>query len=148
MKDLLLLFLLVFLTECLCCTRLNLVFPWWLSFLVLRTQIFDESTFKDLVYIAFNLADNADIVSLDQRDSRALGACAGSTSDAVYISICRSWHIEVDHMTDVIYVDAASGNIGGQQDADFAFSEATQSLESLFLFHVATHKATCYPFSL
>ena len=53
----------------------------------------------------------------DQRDRNALGAGARGATDAVDISFGDVGKIEIHHMADAVDIDAAGGDVGGDQDA-------------------------------
>ena len=59
----------------------------------------------------------------DQRDRDALGAGARGAADAVDIGLGHVRQVEIDDMADAVDVDAAGGDVGGDQGADFAGAE-------------------------
>src|SRR5579872_2417049 len=59
----------------------------------------------------------------DQRDRDPFGAGARGTADAMDIGFGNVGKIEIHHMRDAIDIDAAGGNVGGDQRADFAGAE-------------------------
>src|SRR6185437_3683634 len=66
------------------------------------------------------------LAARDQRDRDALGAGARGAADAVDIGLRNVRKVEIDHMADAVDVDAAGGNVGGDQRADFAGAEGRQ----------------------
>ena len=57
--------------------------------------------------------------------------------DAVRVGIYRVRHIEVDDVGDIGYVDAARGDVGGDQDVEFAVAETVKCPLPLILGHIA-----------
>ncbi len=62
----------------------------------------------------------------DQRDRGAFSAGARGAADAMDIGLGHVGQIEVHHMADAVDVDAARGDIGGDQRADLAGAERRQ----------------------
>ena len=67
----------------------------------------------------------------------ALGSCAAGTADAVDEVVAGIGQVVVDDVRDVGDVDAASGDVGGDQDAVLAVGEALESGGALGLAAVA-----------
>ncbi|MGY3078996.1 hypothetical protein ACVWZZ_005404 [Bradyrhizobium sp. LM6.10] len=63
------------------------------------------------------------LAACDQRDRGALGAGARGAADAVHVGLGHVGEVEIDDVGDAVDVDAASGDIGGDQRADFTGAE-------------------------
>jgi hypothetical protein len=61
-----------------------------------------------------------------ESDGRSAGAGARGAADAVNIAFRLMRQIEIHHMRDVVDVDAARGDVGGDERADLAFAERFQ----------------------
>jgi hypothetical protein len=59
----------------------------------------------------------ADLAALHQRDDHAGGPGAGRTARAVQVVLVVVRRVEVHDQVDVVYVDAARRDVGGDQDA-------------------------------
>ncbi len=73
----------------------------------------------------------------DQRDRDAVGAGARGAADAVDIGFRDVGQVEIDHMADAVDVDAAGGDVGGDQRADLAGAERRQHALAVVLRLVA-----------
>src|ERR1035437_3949977 len=71
----------------------------------------------------FDIAQKGHFLSRAKRDRDALRAGARGAADAMDIGLGNVGEIEVHHMTDAVDVDAAGGNVGGDQGADLAGAE-------------------------
>ena len=78
----------------------------------------------------------------DSPDSQgAVLARAGRTADAVDIGFRHIGQLEVHHVGDLVHVDAARGDVGGDQDAQLAVLEGFQRALALGLALVAVDGA-------
>lgn len=60
----------------------------------------------------------------DQRDRQALGAGATGPADAVHVLVAAARHVEVDHQVQAFDVQAACGDVGGDEDLHRALLQA------------------------
>jgi hypothetical protein len=58
------------------------------------------------------------VLTGDERDDVATGACAAGTARAVHVGLLILWGIEVDHTVNTVNVDATGGDIGPDQDLE------------------------------
>src|SRR3954452_5744288 len=63
------------------------------------------------------------LAACDQRDRSAFGAGARGAADAVDVGLGYVGQVEIDDVRDAVDIDAAGGNIGGDQRADIAGAE-------------------------
>ena len=68
-------------------------------------------------------------------------AGAAGTADAVDVVLGRERHVEVEHMAHRHDVEAAGGDVGGDQDLDLALLELLERLHACRLAHVAMQRA-------
>ena len=67
-------------------------------------------------------------------------AGAAGAADAVDVALAVLGRVEVDDVRDAVDVDAAGGDVGGDQDVDVPGLEAGQGLLALALGLVAVHR--------
>src|SRR5690606_1556264 len=79
------------------------------------------------------------IVLAGKADRGTAGAGTAGAADAVHIVVRHLRQGKVDHVTDTVDVNAATGHVGGHQYADLALAEAFQNLDALVLRYVAGH---------
>ena len=60
----------------------------------------------------------------DERDRLAAASRAASPAGAVNVILVLAWRIEVDHMRDVVEIQAACRDIGGDEGRHLAALEA------------------------
>ena len=77
------------------------------------------------------------LVAGDEADGRAVGTRAGRPADAVDIGFRYEGQFEVHHVRDAVHIDAAGGDVGGDQDAQLAGLEGGQGALTLGLGLVA-----------
>ena len=70
------------------------------------------------------LADVATLVCGDERDPDPLGTGPAGSPDAVHVRLAVVRRIEVDHVRDSGHIDAARGDIGGDEHVDRTRLEA------------------------
>ena len=87
-----------------------------------------------------DIADERDFVAIAQRDRNTVGAGARRSADAMHIGFRQVRHIEIHHMADAIDIDAARGNIRGDERLDLAFAESRQHTLALVLRFVAVDR--------
>ena len=88
----------------------------------------------------FDLHHEAFFVQADQADGLAAGARAAGATDAVHVVFRHVGNFIVDDMRQVINIDTASSNVGGDQGADVAALEAGQCLRACALALVAVQR--------
>src|SRR5690606_19390012 len=67
---------------------------------------------------AFDGLQQLALLRLHQRDRLPLGASAASTADAVHVILRHVGQLEVDHMGQLVDVEAAGGDVGRHQHPD------------------------------
>src|SRR6266702_279013 len=77
----------------------------------------------------------------DQRDRRAFGAGARGAADAVDVRLRHVRQVEIDDVGDAVDIDAASGDVGGDQRADVTGAELRQRPLAMVLRLVAVDGA-------
>src|SRR5215471_17732199 len=81
----------------------------------------------------------------DQRDRNAIGAGARGAANAMDICLGHVGKIEVHDMRDTVDVDAAGGDVCGNQNTDFAAAKGSQRAFALVLRFVAVNGARGHP---
>ena len=81
------------------------------------------------------------LVAGDEADGGAVLARAGRAADAVDIGLRHIGQLEVHHVGDLVHVDAARGDVGGDQDAQLAVLERLKRALALRLALVAVDGA-------
>ncbi len=81
-----------------------------------------------------------DLVGEHEADPGAAVAGAAGAADPVHVGVLVAGGVEVDHVGDVGDVDAAGGDVGGDQGVDLAPLEAGQRSFALALALVAVHR--------
>ena len=85
-------------------------------------------------------ADVAALLRQDERDAGAAAARAAGAADAVDVVVVALRRIEVDHVRDVVDVEAAGGNVGRDERRDAAGLELSERALALVLREVAVHR--------
>ena len=67
-----------------------------------------------------DVGDQARVVARDQRDRQARRAGAAGAADAVHVVLGVERHVEVEHRRQVDDVEAARGDVGGDEHVDLA----------------------------
>ena len=67
-----------------------------------------------------DIAQERRFLVIAERDRHAVGAGARGAADAVHVRSRDVRQIVIDHMADAVDVDAAGGDVGGDQDAQLA----------------------------
>jgi len=75
---------------------------------------------------ALDIAQERTLLLIAERKGDAIGACARGTSNAMDVAFGDVGQVVVDHMADAFHVDAARGDVSGDQDAHLAILEASQ----------------------
>ena len=75
-----------------------------------------------------------------ERDRRAGGAGAGGAADSVDIAFRLVGHVVIDDVGDAVDVDAAGGDVGGDEHADLAVAERGEHALALRLRLVAVER--------
>ncbi len=105
---------------------------------MLGTQLVDHPTLEALFGVAFDLGHHGHVVGLHQADGTTAVAGAAGTADTVNVNIGAIRHVVVDYMADIRQVDAAGGNVGGDEEGHLPFMELADRLDALGLLHLAT----------
>src|SRR6478752_9794964 len=82
------------------------------------------------------------LAACDQRDRGALGTRARGAADAMHIGLRHVGQVEIDDVGDAVDVDAAGGDIGGDQRADLAGAEQSERPFAVVLRLVAVDGAS------
>ena len=77
----------------------------------------------------------------DQRDRQALGAGATGAADAVHVLVAAA-HVEVDHQVQAFDVQAACGDVGGDEDLHRALLQALDGQLAVLLVLLAMQDET------
>ena len=72
---------------------------------------------------ALDRAQHAALARRDEQDRLAAAAGAAGAADAVHVAFGVVRHVVVDHVADALHVQAARGDVGGDQDVDLAVLE-------------------------
>ena len=86
---------------------------------------------------ALDVADEAPFSGADERDGDARGARPAGPADTVHVVFRAARQVEIDHVRDVAHVDAARGDVSGDQQADIAGLEMLKGAVAVALVHVA-----------
>ena len=95
--------------------------------------VFDQR----LLDARFNAPQFADIARRDIADGHAGGAGATGAADAMNVLVGIAGDIVVEYMGDAFHVNAACGDIGGDEVGDAAFGEFAQNTVARALGQVA-----------
>ena len=76
--------------------------------------------------VALDRLDAVDVASVDEGNGLARAAGATRTADAVDIVFGVLWQLVVEDEIDVVHIDAARGDVGGDENLDGALAEKTQ----------------------
>src|SRR5688500_3532406 len=87
-----------------------------------------------------DVAQKRPLLDIAERDRHAVGASARGAADAVDIALRHVRQLEVDDVADAVDIDAAGGDVGGDQDPDLALAEAQQRPLALALRLVAVDR--------
>ncbi len=89
-----------------------------------------------------------DVVPVDERDRRTLGARAAGTADPVQVRLLVLGGLVVDDVGHALDVDTARGDVGADQDVHLAVAERAQRLLAGALPEVAVDRAGGEPAAL
>ena len=90
--------------------------------------------------VAGDLRDVGRVLAADVRDADAGAAGAARAADAVHVALAVLRRVEVDDVRDAVDVDAARGDVGGDERVDAAGLELRERLLALALALVAVHR--------
>ena len=93
-----------------------------------------------LLGVALDVLHEAFFVQTNQIHRRAIGAGATGAANAVHIVFADVGDVVIDHVGQIIDVDAARGNVGGHQRANVAALEAGERLGARRLALVAVQR--------
>jgi hypothetical protein len=96
-------------------------------------------TVEHLAKSALDLVQHACFLGGEEADGATLGTGTGRTADAVDIVLGGVRHVVVDDVRDLVNVDAASDNVGGDEHAGVATLEAVERPLALRLATVAVN---------
>ncbi len=85
-------------------------------------------------------AQHAPLARIDQRDRHALAADAAGAADAVHVDFGRGRDVVVDDVRDVIDVEAARRDVGGDEHVGLLLPEELHDAVALLLFHAAVER--------
>jgi hypothetical protein len=86
---------------------------------------------------AFDVADEEGFAAGDERDGAATAAGAPGPADAMDVILDVVGKIVIEDHLDVVDVDAAGGDVGGDQELEVGFSEFVHDAVALGLAHIA-----------
>src|SRR5471030_2995443 len=101
----------------------------------LRLVAFDNVDRNQLLGEAFDALDVHAFSVVHQRDRQAVAAGAAGAADAVEVVFRELRQVVVEHVGDRRHVDAAGGDVGGDQDLDLATAQAVQGAVTGALVH-------------
>jgi hypothetical protein len=87
--------------------------------------------------LTFNVAEHSDVVGGDEVDSNTLATETPATTDAVDVVLPVGGQVVVDDEGDLLDVDAAGEEIGGDQHTGRPGTELLHEDLALLLFHVS-----------
>src|SRR3984893_9437241 len=87
-----------------------------------------------------DIAQERHLLAVAQRDRDAGGAGARGAADAVHIGLRYVRQVVVYHMTDAVDIDAARGDVGGDQRPHLALAKRRQHALALALRFVAVDR--------
>ena len=87
----------------------------------------------------FDLQQELPVFAGDEGAGDAVGAHAAGAADAVDVFLGGFWYIVVDDVGNRGDVEAAGGDIGGDEAGEFAFAEFTQGLLAARLREIAVN---------
>mmetsp|Transcript_28304 Transcript_28304/g.50560 ORF Transcript_28304/g.50560 Transcript_28304/m.50560 type:complete len:267 (+) Transcript_28304:282-1082(+) len=90
--------------------------------------------------VLLNIAQNAHIVVAHKIDGHALSTEAARAADAVDVELAVVGQVVVDDEGDVLHVQPARPDVGGDEHAGTAATEFAHDGVALFLRHVAVHR--------
>ena len=82
---------------------------------------------------ALEVAEGAGVIGADEADGVADGLGAAGAADAVDVVFGVGGEVVIDDVRDAVDVDAAGGDVGGDEDAEGAAAEVVEGLEALIL---------------
>ena len=100
-------------------------------------KIIQSQACQRLAHDPFESPDHIVIFGRDECKRVTCTLCAACAPDSMDVGIGGIWHIVVDDMRDVFYIEAARRNIRGDHDRKVPASETTQRLLALSLCAVA-----------
>ena len=77
-------------------------------------QAVDHAAFQRGLSVTLDFTNHINVMCLNQRDRDAFFAGTAGTANAVHIDISGAGHIKVDHMADVIDIEATRGYVSRQ----------------------------------
>src|SRR5579864_5403423 len=88
----------------------------------------------------FDVAQERHLLAVAQRDGDACGAGARGAADAMHIGLRHVRQVVIDDVADAVDVDAARGDVGGDQRPDLAVAKRRQHPLALVLRFVAVDR--------
>mmetsp|Transcript_8500 Transcript_8500/g.27974 ORF Transcript_8500/g.27974 Transcript_8500/m.27974 type:complete len:232 (-) Transcript_8500:564-1259(-) len=89
--------------------------------------------------VLLDVAEDADVVALDKVDGNALAAEAARPANAMDVELAVVGQIVVDDQRDLLHVDAAAPDVGGDENTRVPRPELGHNRIALLLGHVAVH---------
>jgi hypothetical protein len=84
-----------------------------------------------------DLLDLAKILAIGQTDGHAVATGTTRAADAVHVIFGLLGQIKVDDVADALHIDAARGDVGGNQHLDTTTTQGVERAVALTLIHVA-----------
>jgi len=79
------------------------------------------------------------VAPVHERHGDACAAGPAGAADPVQVGLLVVRALVVDHVRDVVHVDAAGGHVGGDENVDLAAAEGAERALALSLAQVAVH---------
>src|SRR6185437_747742 len=93
----------------------------------------------------FDIAQEGPFRSVAKRDRGTVGAGARRPADAVDVALGQIRQLVIDHMRDAVDIDAAGGDVGGDENARFAVAKAGKRTLARGLRFVAVDRLRANP---
>jgi hypothetical protein len=92
------------------------------------------------VVVLLDLLEQLDVAAGHEVDRNTLAAVAAAATDAVQVVLLVAGEIEVDHDVDVVNIDTAGNEVGGDEHTGAAGAEGGHDLLALTLGHLGVHR--------
>ena len=89
---------------------------------------------------SFDRAQHVLLARAHEQDRIAAAPGAAGTTDAVDVALGVVGNVVIQHVADAFHVEAAGGDVGGDEDVDLAVLEILDGLLALRLLHVAVDR--------
>ena len=86
-----------------------------------------------------DIAHERHFVAIAQRNRDTISACAGRSTDAMYVGFRQVRYVEIHDVTDPVNINSAGGDIGGDKRLHLAFAEGCKYPLALALRFIAVN---------